>query len=221
MLVPFIGEDNSESFFNTDFNEAYHSKIGPIAEAKHKFIAPSCLEEYIKHGKKVKILDLFFGLGYNTGIALERAYAISNLPEIKIEVIECDINIIKQIKELKVPGYYKKWQEVLSKLENTNHISFDKVSISLNICDANQIIHTLPKNYYDVIFYDPFSHKTCPEFWMEEFLGQVFNLLSPNGTLTTYSGLKRVKKLAEDKGFTVTNIEPIGRKKPSLMIKAS
>ena len=42
-LLPLIGEDGSQSFFNTKYNEAYHSKIGPITEAIHKFIEPLCI----------------------------------------------------------------------------------------------------------------------------------------------------------------------------------
>ena len=217
-LISFIGEDKAESFFNTEYQEAYHSKIGPLLEAEHKFVNPVSLKELITKNQCVKILDLFFGLGYNTGMALDSAYKVCKSPHLEIIGIEKDCEIISKIKELNVPSWYKKWEELLSNLSTTQFIKFENVSIQLYIEDIFNIIDKLPKKYFDVIFFDPFSHKTTPLFWEPAFLTSVFNLLIKGGTLTTYSGLKKVEQLANELGYTSTRIEPFGRKKHSLAI---
>ena len=213
-----ICEDGSQTFFNTKYNEAYHSKIGPITEARHKFVNPSCLEELIAENKKVRILDLFFGLGYNTGITLDTAYKISNNPQIEIVAIEKDIEIIRKIQDLEVPDWYKKWRDFLGGITNQITSSHENISITLCLECIFNAIEKLPNEYFDIIYFDPFSHKVTPEFWTDNFLKSVFKLLTQGGTLTTYSGLKRVAKLACEEGFIVRQIEPIGRKKNSLAI---
>ena len=224
-LLSVIGEDSSETFFNTQYNEAYHSKIGPILEAEHKFVKPSCLKELLTNKKKIEILDLFFGLGYNTGIALDYTHKISNSPDINFIAIEKDIEIINKIKYLQVPDWYIKWQNLLSNLsrglswQTPTTIYFENNSITLHLDNVFNLIDKLPKRQFDIIFFDPFSHKTTPEFWEESFLSKVFNLLADNGTLTTYSGLKRVEKLATDLGFKTKRVQAIGRKKHSLCIE--
>ncbi len=217
-LISFIGEDKAESFFNTEYQEAYHSKIGPLLEAEHKFVNPIFLKELIAKNQCVKILDLFFGLGYNTGIALDYAYKACDSPRIEIIGIEKDFEIINKIKELNVPSWYTKWRDLLSNLSTTQFIESENVSIQLYIEDIFNIIDRLPKKYFDVIFFDPFSHKTAPLFWEPAFLTSIFNLLIKGGTLTTYSGLKKVEQLAYELGYTPVRIKPIGRKKHSLAI---
>ncbi len=219
-LISFIGEDNAESFFNSQYNEAYHSRVGPLIEAEHKFVKPTSIKELILNNKKVKILDLFFGLGYNTGFALDYAYKVRELPHIEIIGVERDLEILNKIKELNVPSWYKKWKCLLQDLSENQSITFENTTIQLYKEDIFNLIEKLPKKYFDVIFFDPFSHKVAPMFWEDNFLISVFNLLGKNGTLTTYSGLKRVEKLACDLGYKTERIEPLGRKKHSLKIVA-
>lgn len=223
-LLPLIGEDGSQSFFNTKYNEAYHSKIGPITEAIHKFIEPLCIEEFLLNKSRIKILDLFFGLGYNTGIFLDTAYKITDLPIVEITAIEQDIEIIKQIKNLVVPKWYLRWKELFMKLESKNSIlqkvECENVKITLHLENIFNMTDKLTKNYFDIILFDPFSHKVSPEFWSDSFLNFVFKLLAKGGKLSTYSGLKRVEKLAIELGYRTKRITPIGRKKNSLLICA-
>lgn len=220
-LIPFIGEDQAESFFNKEAKDYYHSKIGPITEARHKFVEPSCLKELLLKDKEVKILDLFFGLGYNTGVALDFAYSITQKPKIEITAIENDLEIIRKIQVLKVPNEYKMWTSFLGALAEKNYLKFDNVTIELIQKDIFEVINNLPKKYFNLIFFDPFSYKATPEFWEDSFLTCVFALLTSGGTLTTYSSLKRVEKLAINLGYGVERVKPIGRKKTSLVIKHS
>lgn len=218
-LLSFVGEDGAETFFNCNYNEPYHSKIGPILEARHKFVEPSSIKTHLLNDKKIKILDLFFGLGYNTGIALDYAYKLCNSPQLEILAVEKDPQIIRKISELVVPGFYKRWQNILAALRKNYSIRFENVTIELYLEDIFLVIDKLNKSYFDVIFFDPFSHKATPEFWNDDFLTLVFKLLANQGTLTTYSSLKKVERLANNLGFVTRRVMPIGRKKSSLVVE--
>ncbi len=211
--------DGAQTFFNSEFQEAYHSKIGPITESLHKFVAPC--EDILKQSfsREVKILDLFFGLGYNSGVVIDFIYKLGNNPSISITAIEKDRNIIEKIKEIKVPKSYIKWKKLLQDLEQRNYIEYEKIKIKLIVDDIFNALKSIENNTYDIIFFDPFSFKVAPQFWTEEFLLSIFKLLSKGGRLTTYSGLKRIEKLAIDNGFNVIRIDAIGKKNHSLCVE--
>jgi len=212
--------DGAQTFFNSEFQEAYHSKIGPITESLHKFVKPC--ESILKRSfsREVKILDLFFGLGYNSGVAIDFIYNLGTNPNICITAIEKDKNIIEKIREITVPEGYIKWKELLQNLDQRDYIEYEKIKIKLILDDIFNALKSLENNTYDIIFFDPFSFKVAPQFWTEEFLLSVFKLLSKGGRLTTYSGLKRVEKLATDNGFNVIRVDAIGRKTHSLCIES-
>ncbi len=217
-IIPIHCPDESQTFFNTEFNESYHSHIGPVTESFFKFVNPC--EDILKHSsnKKIKILDLFFGLGYNSGIAINHSYTLSQSPNLEIVGIENDISILKEIKNIKVPDNYRFTRKILQDCSEKSEINFGNVRLNILIGDVFSFLNKLEQNTYDIIFFDPFSYKTAPEFWEENFLLQVFKMLTPGGKLTTYSGLKRVEKLALDNGFKVIRVPAIGRKKHSLCI---
>lgn len=217
-LTSFIGEDLAESFYNSEFKESYHSKVGPIIEAKDKFIYPSCIKERLEAGKEIKILDPFFGLGYNTGIALDYSLNINPNANVQVMAIEKDINILKQIKSIQVPKEYEIWKTILTELPEKENISYKNININLQVTDIFKVIDLLPKNFFNVVLFDPFSHKVAPEFWEERFISKVLSMLAPGGTLTTYSKLKRIEDYSNEHGYKTKRIKASYGKKHSLCI---
>ena len=65
-------DDSSTGLYNEDVKDIYHSKTGAKKESLEKFIIPSNLyyfEEKLK--RKIEILDICYGIGYNTKTVLE------------------------------------------------------------------------------------------------------------------------------------------------------
>jgi len=60
-----VTKDNSITLFNEEYQEYYHSIHGAIEEAFEKFVKPCKIAELAKTGK-IKILDICFGMGYNS-----------------------------------------------------------------------------------------------------------------------------------------------------------
>ena len=65
-------KDGSYTFFNKEFNQYCHSEYGAADECREKIVAP-CLELKDRKEKEwiPKILDIGFGMGYNSAAALD------------------------------------------------------------------------------------------------------------------------------------------------------
>lgn len=70
-LYPYFTNDGTVGLFSPQFDDIYHSTYGALTESWQKFILPAHLSEYIQWHQKVKILDICYGIGYNTKTALQ------------------------------------------------------------------------------------------------------------------------------------------------------
>ena len=89
-FYPIKTEDNTISLYNFDVCDVYHSKVGAYTEALHKYVIPSGLIEFAKENNTVRILDICYGLGYNSRTAVNEISKIN--PEIKIHVTALEID---------------------------------------------------------------------------------------------------------------------------------
>lgn len=70
-LCPYFTNDGTVGLFSRNDDDVYHSTYGALTESWQKFIIPSRLEEYLTRHNEVKILDICYGIGYNTKTALQ------------------------------------------------------------------------------------------------------------------------------------------------------
>src|SRR3989344_1808661 len=110
-MKKIITADNTETFLNGEVGETYHSHTGAVDEALKKYAIPCKIAQKAKTGK-LRILDAFFGMGYNSAMAID--IALKENPDCVIEVfgLELDPEIIKKIQEVNPPidffKHYKK-----------------------------------------------------------------------------------------------------------------
>ncbi len=98
-FTPQQTQDGSFTLFSTEFNEAFHSHYGAKQESLLKFAVPTRLPKLAETGF-VRLLDVCYGLGYNTAVALQTIWQVN--PRCHVEV--------------------KKDQEKLHLLENLIHV---------------------------------------------------------------------------------------------------
>ena len=67
-LIELLTKDGSFSLRSVLFQENFHSLLGALEETKKKFTAPSDLGRF--KGKSLNVLDICFGLGYNSASLL-------------------------------------------------------------------------------------------------------------------------------------------------------
>lgn len=58
--------DGSVGLYSEQIGDIYHSIYGALSEAYEKFIFPANLDEFLNTHDEIKILDLCYGLGYNS-----------------------------------------------------------------------------------------------------------------------------------------------------------
>lgn len=70
-LYPYFTNDSSVGLFSRQDDDIYHSTYGALSESWQKFIMPSGLKKYMQEHESVKILDICYGIGYNTKTSLQ------------------------------------------------------------------------------------------------------------------------------------------------------
>ncbi len=65
-FYPYITNDGSVGLYSPEVDDIYHSTYGALTEAYEKFLKPSHLNYLLKNKKEIKLLDICFGIGYNT-----------------------------------------------------------------------------------------------------------------------------------------------------------
>jgi tRNA U34 5-methylaminomethyl-2-thiouridine-forming methyltransferase MnmC len=209
--VPEKTEDGSFTFFSEEFQEMFHSRMGAKTEAFEKFAEITDLAQRAK-SSHIKLLDVCFGLGYNTAAAIETIWSAN--PNCHIEVYGLEIDATVPQAAI-LPPLIDSWsppvKEILTKLALDNRCVEEKIKAELLIGDARQTIETLVKNDFkaDAIFFDPFSPKTCPQLWTVEFFEKVTKCLAIAGKLTTYSRSASVRRAMQNAGLYIGTI-PLG-----------
>ncbi len=191
-------KDNSLTFHNKEYDEAYHSISGALEESYKKFIEPSKVSD-----NKV-ILDICFGLGYNSYAAIKTA------KHLKITALENDPEILKQLQEITIDNKY----EIIKQFAKEFFYKDEDYEIKLILGDALQTIKQI-KEKFDIVFLDPFSPKKNPELWTEQFFRDIFETMKPNSILTTYSCARIVRDNLKKAGFQVKDGPCVGRRAPS------
>ena len=62
----YYTQDGSIGLYSYADDDVYHSKYGALTEAWEKFILPSGISKNLNQGKDLKVLDICYGVGYNT-----------------------------------------------------------------------------------------------------------------------------------------------------------
>jgi len=62
----YTTNDGSVGLFSPSDDDIYHSFYGAVTEAFEKFIMPACIPEFIFNNDGIRVLDICYGIGYNT-----------------------------------------------------------------------------------------------------------------------------------------------------------
>ena len=63
---PYYTEDGSIGLYSFGDKDVFHSKFGALTEAWEKFVIPSGIEKLLTHQSNINVLDICYGIGYNT-----------------------------------------------------------------------------------------------------------------------------------------------------------
>ncbi|WP_245792002.1 tRNA (5-methylaminomethyl-2-thiouridine)(34)-methyltransferase MnmD [Desulfurobacterium indicum] len=224
MIKKIITADGSPTFFSEEYGEPYHSvTAGAFRESEEKFIKPCKIIESLKK-RDLKILDVCFGLGFNSMSAVKAAFECGG--KLLIVGFEKDIEVIKASLQLDW-GDMSAFKFFLSGLLKNRSFEdgfltlnyFDgKIGIKVFIGEGREVVKKIYRNFgdfFDVVFHDPFSPKVNPELWTLDFFKYISEMVKEGGVLATYSSSLPVRKALLMAGFGVREGVAVGRKSKS------
>ncbi len=209
-------DDGSFTFFSEEFGQNFHSSYGARSEAFYKYVAATQLTERALR-PSLKILDICYGLGYNSAAALAEIWRVN--PACQVEIVALEIS--PQVPQDAVAhGLLAQWPEpipsLLAELATRGRTQRDQLTARLEWGDARHRIPSVRDRGFlaDAIFLDPFSPQACPQLWTVEFLSIVAACCAPDGLLATYSCAAAVRTALRTAGLAIADMPAVGRKAP-------
>lgn len=117
VLYPYFTNDGSVGLFSPEANDIYHSTYGALTEAYEKFILPSDFEKFFRKNSEIKILDICFGIGYNSKSFLNKLLEI-----IYNDTIDTN-NISKTINNDKIYTNNKKYKIFVHAIDTDKNLA--------------------------------------------------------------------------------------------------
>jgi len=82
--------DGSATFYSETFGEWFHSRSGAYDEARSTYVQATHLVQRAETQGQITLLDVCYGLGYNTAAALESLWAVR--PELPIRLVGLELD---------------------------------------------------------------------------------------------------------------------------------
>ena len=84
----FYTNDGSVGLYNPEIDDIFHSVYGAREEAETKFIRPLNFSKNFSLKDKIRVLDICYGIGYNTKALLKRLIQAKYKGKISIDILE-------------------------------------------------------------------------------------------------------------------------------------
>ncbi|MBD3807471.1 MAG: hypothetical protein IE880_01990 [Epsilonproteobacteria bacterium] len=224
--------DNTFTLYSAEFDECYHSTFdGALNESLNKHIKPAF--NLLKQKDKILILDICFGLGYNTFSTIY--YCKKNNIKTKIEIFspEIDEELVRNLKNFDYPKEFDCIKNIIENISNDLYYEDEQFKIAVLIGDARE---SLPKfaQKFDIVYQDAFSPKKNPLLWTREYFKELRRLCSDDVVITTYSIATSARMGLHENGFllyeynasgirggTIASLSPLDLKFIDMKLKMS
>lgn len=201
--------DGSNTLFSKAYNQHYHNvKDGAINEALHKHVIPAL--SFHEGKSHLRILDICFGLGYNTFSTIY--YILQQGLNCSVEIFspELDASLIESLKTFEYPDEFEVIKPLIKELIQTKQYCSDQFNIKLYLGDAREYVKQV--NDLDIIYQDAFSAEVNSELWTVEYFKDLFCAANDDVIVTTYSVATPVRLSLHEAGFYIYEYIPQKRK---------
>lgn len=192
--------DGSYTAYSKEYDEYYHStKDGALFESLKKHVEPAFLA---KGGtKEITILDICFGLGFNTLATLY--YRQKNAPDVKLRIFspELDSSLVTGLLDFSYPDEFEPFLHIIAALVKNGVYEDATTYIELFLGDARVYVKGFAPKNFDVVFQDAFSPASNPVLWTREYFTDIKNIIKDDGVLTTYSIALPTRLALYENGF--------------------
>jgi tRNA U34 5-methylaminomethyl-2-thiouridine-forming methyltransferase MnmC len=194
-------EDGSYTLYSKEFDEPYHStKDGALYESLEKYVKPSFA--YMSHKKSLVILDICFGLGYNTLATL--LYIKRQNIKTKIHILspEFDEDLIRSLADFSYPPEFAFLKNIISALSENFFYEDVQIKIEILLGDARKSIPLISKKI-DIVYQDAFSPSHNPLLWTREYFADIRAICAKDAILTSYSTAIATRMGLYENGFYI------------------
>jgi len=236
-----ITDDGSRTLWDEKLDETYHSGCGAVAESLVVYLLNSGIHERLAAGQRSAVLE--YGFGTATAFLLTAADALIHRTALRYRALEISLLPAEILGELKLNGsslsslYHHdfgelldvaqgllselvEWRSKLSRiLQPEAYTCSFRENIELEIVVGNAVDYD-KSEFFDAIYFDPFSPASCQELWSPEVFRHAFDSLREGGTLTSYCVKSSVRRDLGSVGFEVCRMPgPVGGKREVLVAK--
>jgi tRNA U34 5-methylaminomethyl-2-thiouridine-forming methyltransferase MnmC len=195
-----LSEDGSFTAYSKEYDEHYHStKDGALKESLQKHVIPAF--ELVQKDE-VNILDICYGLGFNTLATL--LYYVKNRPLAQLHIYspELDRDLVKSLQHFTYPEEFAVFREVIETLSSCSRYEKNNIFIELFLGDAREYVKKF-ENKFDIVYQDAFSPSSNPVLWTKEYFTDIKTAMKDEGVLTTYSTALKTRLALYENGFNI------------------
>lgn len=184
-------KDGTNTLFSVEFDEAYHStKDGALYESLEKHVKPALT--FSQKKSEVTILDICFGLGYNTFATLY--YIKTQCLKTKVHILspEFDEGLVRSLDTFDFPEEFESIRHIIKAISSDLYYEDEQFKIEILLGDARESIPKI-KEKIDIIYQDAFSPAHNPLLWTKEYFADIRAICKEDALLTTYSTAAAVR----------------------------
>ena len=194
-------EDGSHTLFSQEFDEPYHStKDGALHESLEKHVKPALA--LTKDKSKLTILDICFGLGYNTFATLVTIKKRQLKTKIHILSPEFDEALVRSLDTFDFPSEFDSIKPIIRAISQNLTYEDEQFKIEILLGDARQNIPKIQEKI-DIIYQDAFSPVHNPLLWTREWFADIRAKCHRDAILTTYSTAAAIRLGLYENGFFI------------------
>jgi tRNA U34 5-methylaminomethyl-2-thiouridine-forming methyltransferase MnmC len=211
-----ITGDGSPTLFCEAVSEHYHStRDGAFAEALHKHVGPAW-EYRIRGRAEVVVVDLCFGLGYNTLVLLWLLRRKGFAGRLRVFSPERDAALLARLDSFPYPEQLAGLRPVIKSLASRRLWADRDWRVEIAVGEARSFLAGR-RGPVDIIFHDPFSPQHNPALWTREFFAEYRRLGAADLLVTTYSAATAVRLGLYENGFRIYQHRPAARVRSSTL----
>lgn len=213
-----VTEDGSYSLLDEESGELFHNRAGAYSEARCNYIEPSRIASNIDKQFYWTILDVCFGLGYNSFALFNELEGLTISRPISLEIlaIEKDPALIAYLPRILDQACFDQSRKFFNLSIESQTIVYKSAKlrgrISIRLADLRSILGA-QAGAFDMVFHDPFSAKRAPELWSVDLFSHYHRLLqAKSGQVLTYSAATAVRSALRLSGFNLYRTAALGAK---------
>jgi len=186
-----LSADGTHTLFSVEFDEPYHStKDGALHESLEKHVKPALSLSQKK--SEVTILDICFGLGYNTFATLYYIKTLGLKTKVHILSPEFDEGLVRSLDSFDFPKEFESIRDIIKAISSDLYYEDEQFKIEILLGDARKSIPKI-KEKVDIIYQDAFSPAHNPLLWTKEYFADIRAICKEDALLTTYSTASAVR----------------------------